>query len=451
MYELFDILEKHGFVTLDDQDKIADLPEKNVEKLYIDVYSSVFGVQTTRAYDWQSPHLPDTFSFHASASIRGASGCGASECRIKKLDFLSRYAALYATELTFPLSMVAPERAEDIAQMRRLLERDLPALLYLRPLITGGIVFPVMMRTQHCIHHAKWTRNMSSLVHDFSQAAAKALRSEFRITYQIPEKSPSGRPTLYFEGPDGYIEHGELVALCNHKPKWLPKTTRFDKNGRVEVRGPHKQHMLSQIFEDFADNMTFYLAYGAQRNARFLSDMYGETEFLEWLTDDERMSATSMALRELHHCVPILNDLPIATILRIRKEQRESFENYRGTVTTISSEILGSNRRVTKKQAREMFRTAIEPELHKMNREMLAYRETQHNRVVGGVAMLAAGVVLGAYAGIPAIAAVPLVAATAGVAVRALGKAVEAACEHDPEIKKNDLYFLLKLTEEGKG
>jgi len=451
MRELFDILEKHGFATLDDLDKIVDLPEKDVEKLYIDVYSSVFGVQTSRAYDRQSPHLPDTFSFHASASIRGASGCGAPECRIKKLDFLSRYAALYATELTFPLSMVAPERAEDIAQMRRLLERDLPALLYLRPLITGGIVFPVMMRTQHCLHHAKWMRNMSSLVHDFSQAAAKALRSEFRIMYQIPEKSPSGRPTLYFEGPDGYIEHGELVALYDRKPKWLPKNTRFDKNGRVEVRGLHKQHMISQIFEDFADNMTFYLAYGAQRNTRFLSDMYGETEFLEWLTEDQRMSAKSVALRELHHCVPILNDLPIATIVRIRNEQRESFDNYRDTITTISSEILGSKQRVTKKQAREMFRAAIEPELHKMNKEMLAYREAQRNRVAGGVAILAAGVVLGAYAGIPVMASVPLVAATTGAAVRVLGKAAEAACEHGPETKKNDLYFLLKLTEEAEG
>src|SRR5260370_26804325 len=47
VYELFDILEKHGFVTRDGLDTIADLTEKNVEKLYIDVYSSVFGVQTT--------------------------------------------------------------------------------------------------------------------------------------------------------------------------------------------------------------------------------------------------------------------------------------------------------------------------------------------------------------------------------------------------------------------
>jgi hypothetical protein len=148
MYELFDILEKHGFITLEHVDKIADLPEKKLEKLYSDVYSSVFSAQTARAFDGQPSHLPDTFSFHASASIRGASGCSAPECRINKLNFLGRYAALYATELTFPLSMVAPERAEGIADMRGLLGRDLPALLYLRPLITGGIVFPVMMRTQ---------------------------------------------------------------------------------------------------------------------------------------------------------------------------------------------------------------------------------------------------------------------------------------------------------------
>ncbi|PYT93384.1 MAG: hypothetical protein DMG36_10295 [Acidobacteria bacterium] len=36
MYEPFDILERHGFIRLDDLDKIADLPERKAEKLYID-------------------------------------------------------------------------------------------------------------------------------------------------------------------------------------------------------------------------------------------------------------------------------------------------------------------------------------------------------------------------------------------------------------------------------
>jgi len=50
---------------------------------------------------------------------------------------------------------------------------------------------------------------MSSLVHDFSQAAAKIpwARNFASCTRPPEKKSPSGRPTLYFEGPEGYIEH----------------------------------------------------------------------------------------------------------------------------------------------------------------------------------------------------------------------------------------------------
>ena len=37
--------------------------------------------------------------------------------------------------------------------------------------------------------------------------------------------------------------------------------------------------------------MTFYLAYGLKRRARLLSDMRGETEFLELINGNEEMTA----------------------------------------------------------------------------------------------------------------------------------------------------------------
>jgi hypothetical protein len=267
--------------------------------------------------------------------------------------------------------------------------------------------------------------------------------------YQIAEKSPSGQPTIYLEGPEEYIEHGGLVQRLDSVPEWLPKTARFDKDGQVEVRGPYKQYMVAQIFEEIADNVTFYLAYGTRRNSRFLSDMPGETEFLDWLTDDEQMTAKTLALRELEHCVPVLADLPIATILRVRKEERESFEAYRNAVTSISAGILSATNRVARKEAREMFRTAIKPELQKMNREMVAFRKTQRGRILGGIASAAAAVAIGAYSGLPPLLSVPLVGAASVVGTRLLSKAAEAACEHGPGTKQNnDLYFLLRLADE---
>lgn len=94
-----------------------------------------------------------------------------------------------------------------------------------------------------------------------------------------------------------------------------------------------------------------------------------------------------------------------------------------------------------------MFRTAIEPELRKMNREIVAYRKTQRRRVLAGIASVAAAVAIGAYSGLPPLLSVPLVGAAAFVGSDLLSEATESACEHGPETKrKNDLYFLLKLT-----
>ena len=95
--------------------------------------------------------------------------------------------------------------------------------------------------------------------------------------------------------------------------------------------------MVIELFTNIADNITFYLAYGIKRKARFLSDMQGETDFLDFMSHDDDMTAKSLALRELEHSVPVLADLPIATILGIRKHEKDAFESYRETVTSISA------------------------------------------------------------------------------------------------------------------
>src|SRR5260370_20765647 len=263
------------------------------------------------------------------------------------------------------------------------------------------------MRSSHCIQEKDWIRELALLAHDFSQATARILESDFTIRYQVPAKSPSGRPTIYLEGPDQYIAHGELARLLDRKPRWLPKSIRFDKQGRAEVRGLHKRLMLSQMFTNIADNVTFYFAYGLKRRARFLSDMRGETDFLDWMTsDDEEMTAKTDLLRELQHTVPVLGELPIATILRIRKQEKDAFEAYRDAVTKMSSNIL-DDKNVSQKEARQILRDAIEPELRRTNRDLRTYRKVRPSQSIGTGISMAAGVVLGAYPRFAPIRSVP--------------------------------------------
>src|SRR5271169_6846027 len=171
MYELFNVLERHGIIRPNDLLKVGTLPAKKIEKLHHELFNNIYDAQNDRIWGKSSP-AADTFSFHASASIRGASGCGSVECVGDKLQFVGRYAALYASELTFPLTMVRPQSHQRISDVRDWLARDLFALLLLRPLITEKVIVPVVMRSQHCVHEVEFMKQSTEMVHGFSQAVA---------------------------------------------------------------------------------------------------------------------------------------------------------------------------------------------------------------------------------------------------------------------------------------
>ncbi len=78
------VLERHGIVGPNDLLKVGILPAKKIEKLHHDLFNYIYDAQNDRIWGSSSP-ATDTFSFHASASLRGASGCGAVDCVGKKL------------------------------------------------------------------------------------------------------------------------------------------------------------------------------------------------------------------------------------------------------------------------------------------------------------------------------------------------------------------------------
>jgi hypothetical protein len=449
MYRLYDLLEKRGLGFPKDMPKIASMSAKELRQIHQDLFDFVFEAQNDRVWGKSLP-AHDTFSFLASASLRGASGCGSIDCMGRKLQFIGRYAALYANELSFPLRIKHPKPHQELEAIRDWLVHDLFALLLLRPLVTGGVVVPVVMRTEHCVHEIEFVERSKEIVHDFSHFAAKQMLQEFALAYQKPDKSPSGKPTLYLSGPEDYIEHGGLAQILDEEPDWLPRKRKYNKDGMMPVeRTPYKQYMVNEIFADMGDNITFFLAYGLKRKAKFLSDMVGETIFLEFFNHDDRLDAKTFALKQLEHSVPVLLDLPLDTILRVRNEEKEVFDSYRDAVTKMSAEILGANTKVTKAQARQMMRDAIEPKLMEMKKELKTYRTVRRRRTLGGIASIAAGVLLGAFAGMPTLAATAVVGTAALVGGEMLAKTAKDVCTHGPQFKqKNDLYFLLRLQQE---
>jgi hypothetical protein len=240
----------------------------------------------------------------------------------------------------------------------------------------------------------------------------------------------------------------------------------------VELHGNRKLSVLFRIFIGIAEDTSFYLAYGRNRNARLLTNVPGETFLLNALTGDNEVSATSEALNEgLVHTLPLLADLPLSRLLAIRREERDSFERYRFAVRRILLEVSAQGKRINKKQVRGLFREHLEPELAKMKSELHQERRRQRKRMVAGLTGLAAMVAMGAFGGIVPVAATSVTSAAgasgggiipalakAGMALTPgivgsglLGRAAQSFCEHGATLKENnDFYFLLRLTQEAE-
>lgn len=456
MHEAIEILESYGLIKDTDSLHVREIVKGKVGRLHEELYATILARQQKDYYagihNSQLERGLDPFTFVASRSLRGESACGAYGCRLEKVDELGRYAALYATQVILPLQLRDPSRVEDASQSVLDLSRASLALLHLRPLVDAGVIYPVVMRSFQCEHTIRWFEKMTSIVYDAVDHMRDAVKDEFLVRYQLPEKAPQHCPSIYVEGPDDFLEHGSVVEYFDERKGWRLKSWRFDNEGMVELRGSRKNGALNPIFHGIAEDTTFYLAYGRYRDARLLTDLPGETYLLNDLTTDDRVSANSAALNEyMNHTLPLLGDLSIATLLGIRREERESFGRYQIAIQKILVDV-AQNRRMSKKAAKEVFQTSVEPELRRMKSELYAEQTRQRRRMTRGLGLLAASVALGAFGGIvPALAKLGAAAAGVATGTRLLYKAAESSCDHGATVReKNDFYFLLRLTQEAE-
>jgi hypothetical protein len=314
MHKAIEVLEESAFVSETHLLGIDALDAKKAIRVYETLYAAVHQEQNRIAVP--EPTTVDPFTFLASASMRAESTCWEWFCRLEKLDFLARYAALYANRITVPLPLRRPDTVKDIKWAKSLLSHAGLTLLHLRQLIDHRLVVPVVMITHHCEHIQPWVDKMIRLTHDVADDAAKHLADDFRTTYQLPDKSPTGRSTIYVKGPKDFLEHGEMVQLFDEGPRWRSKEWTFNRVGKHELSGRRKIGVIQTILDQIATDTTFYLTYGRMHNARYLTDRRGEAFLLELLTRDEELAASNAALNAyMKHSLPLLGDLSLAAFV----------------------------------------------------------------------------------------------------------------------------------------
>jgi hypothetical protein len=439
---VIELLEDRGLVTA--PEAAAELerwPFEKIERLSADVFDFIESQRTTRKVNEQ---LVSPFTSFASASMRGDSGCCQVECRTTKLTVLKHYAAMYADCVYCPMPVANPSLVESRETIHDGLIQTVVSLLELRPLIESGRVRPLVSTGHYCKKCAEHAvKEYKSGMRTVKLQATKHLK-DFQLSYRKPDKD---FPFFAIEihGPSDYLEHGAIFRLFSEPPSWLPQPKRVGEKYQLRPTTAGHANIVESLFRDIAGDVLFHRhCSGVTTDAAYLTNLPGEVEFLGLLSQgDELAIRTATVCSRLSHEIPLLMDVPIRTVLKIREENHQSFDLYRTSIQKIVRDYIQTKRSTTEQEAREIYRDLLVPALSGLRAEA----KRQHSRWARksvGLAGLALGAVTLGATGI--LQSQQVLSLLGGAVVKGLfDQLAESGTE---PVTSNNLYFLLRLEQE---
>ena len=441
--EVFELLAQYGFKRPNDLDKAFRLTSKDARNLHERLWEVLFRLQ----YEGIPPNREaQAFRFVASRHLRG-DYC--PYCRVQKIEFLARFAALYSDLVIVPLSLDRPSRAGSLSEAKSQIRDAAESLILLRPLILAGIVRPAVMTTRNCCEfHADNLKEFSELTHSIAEDLASDSLGRFSLYYE-PPLEPGGTCSLHIEGPKDYLDHGVMVWRLSQPPSWVAKSWRPEADGRLRVppQKLRRSGIVQQVFQQIANDTTFHFAYGSVWRAKYLTDLPGEAELLRGLGDNgpsaQHHRATAL-VSAMTHALPFVGDLTISDILKIRSEISESFEQYRWALAAIIREH--GTQRLRVQEATRICAAELAPRITMLENKVTVERRRFNNKVIATSGIVGVVVSLGLFGLMQPSVGCGLL----GGALTALTGMLAESRSPLPEAATDDLYFLLRMKQAGK-
>jgi hypothetical protein len=447
--EIFELLAQYGLKKPADLDKVSRLTSKDASNLHEGLWEALFRLQ----YEGISPNRDtwptrdaQAFRFVASRHLRGDS---CIHCRVQKIEFLARFAALYSDLVVVPLLLDKPSRVVSLDAAKLKLRDAAESLILLRPLVRAGIVRPAVMTTRNCCRfHAENLEEFAELTHAVAEDIASDNLSRFAMYYEPPQE-PGSNCMLHIEGPKDYLDHGGLVLYLSRPPSWVAKNWRREADGKLRVppQKLRRSGIVQDIFERIANDTTFHFAYGSVWGAKYLTDLPGEAELLRGLGENgpsAQQHRAAVLISAMTHALPFVGDLAIPEILKIRSEISESFEQYRWAIAAIIQEH--GTQRLKIKDAARICAGELAPKIAILENKVAVERRRFNNRVIATSSIVGVVVTLG-LSGLmqPAVGCGLL-----GGALTALTGMLAESRSPLPEAATDNLYFLLRMKQAGK-
>ncbi len=388
----------------------------------------------------------------------GVYTCSNVGCRIKRIDQLSQFAALYSDRVYIDNFLREHHHEEDegdpgsTAWHRRRLGDDLKVLLRIRPLIEAGLVVPVTVTDEVCAQCV--AREVFGVNADKRFARElRQLQSRFLHELNLTVEFRYGRWHVAHEAPEELLEHGGIYSWDDDLPPGLRGVPRLRDRAiagetitlsktAVQKSGAHKW-LASLIF----DSVVFEMATAQFLRTAYLSDAELPLQLLTAISGDPDLARrNSLVQKHLTTMVPFFADVPPQLVLKLRRQEEESFLTYRQALNAAIDSVRAEGVRLRERDAQAIYSDVIAPGLARLDRAVRsARRDLLKNLARSSVAWIGA-ITFGMYSGLlPAqlVSAAQALGLTKVVAD--LGQTALRLGSQREVIANDDLYFLWRV------
>jgi hypothetical protein len=309
----------------------------------------------------------DPFDFVASASMRGEDGCFAWGCRIGKARILSRYGALYARRVLIPVRIgVSPIYGETEHEARYGFAGTLMSILEYRPLIENGIASLSAGALCYCREHL----NKAVPSHPKIESIARSLidHQSKKFSASIEHRS-DGSDMLILSGPEDYLPHGKVFYRFSNKNRRAVRKVQShaQSQSNAGLTLARRKLVVEQLFQRIAYDVTIQQYFTTSNEAAYLTDLPGEAQVLNLLNaSEENEVRNALFAKHLLHSVPLLDEVPIEIIIKLRKEEPDAFLQYRAAIAKVIREYGKGKTSLSEKDAKNISRDILEPELARL-------------------------------------------------------------------------------------
>jgi hypothetical protein len=356
------------------------------------------------------------FSFAPNSSIGAQySSCPATACRIQRAENLGRFAALWADRVYLPFFLSRfqhLEQADSTAAgemaARLDLANDLKVIVTLAPLLEAGIVrfFESFSYCESCFQ---------LVVREKLETAKRLARARATVQDQMAEfqaelvllttdgLTPSAL-MLTLQGPEDLLPHGGRTFFQNGAdlPSWLPATLkrRLLAGGPVTYSIPPSKvkHVreIGDAIDDVIVDITAHRMLSRHVSASFLTDRSVDKVFLDALElDRERSAFNSVLTKYLSFQAPIIEAVPLTTILELRASEDEAYLVYRDTIARLIRQYIQPRTKLTGTEARDLCSDEVLPSLNKLNSRMASVQRALSEKFVRDIAITGTTLTIG--------------------------------------------------------